>query len=515
MSNSETSYPEWLVKTLNHFNRYNTLINEWELVDMAVDLQRQPDLSKRLDILYQSLRQGLGKDVLITGSFLALGYYDQATKSQIFPNYLELGKRSITGDLSSVDDEAAVRLKSEDDEATIFAANRALTELDLEDDEAVVHAFMKASEVLKEKGNLSGGARPLIIQVPYFVKKTEQYSPKNGDLPLGEFKDRFNEKAVLFTEIQRASSEEQVKCWVNAHHAGLYQQRFLFTLGLAIKNGIEDSLFQPQTQEAIEYLIGAFLSWAGMGVLDSTRYVMAAVAVKLAHFSHEFLKPFGKLKEYMVNNTSVIPHDLMILFNNAFEQVEMLDIGSTVRGTLSTGKGRAKGGYSFSQRLREVLARNTNFSESEDFKDGTYLLKLEKIEDQKNKQARITFKDLPATSLQIKFGASYFDRLIRNLLRNAAQHSKTEPIEIDVSFDLNKENKTLSMLMTHRGSEIKRSIRRRLFRLPILREDDSGSRGIGLWTIGMAFEAERLPMPEVLQTDDGVCFIFRFPVTSF
>lgn len=501
-------YPEWLVKSLVQFNRYNTLVNEWELVDISVDLQRQPDLPQRLDILFDSLLDGLGADVLLTGNFTILGYVDQTTQYQVYPNFIEFGRMLGTLDDIKEEENAALR------------ANRRLTILeDLEDDEAAVFAFNEARKKLGSV-RLPEDSRHIIIQIPYFVKKTIRYSAMDGDLSLKDFKQRFDEKAVLFTEIQtipitdsKCDPEDTVRKWVTNQRAEYYEQRFIFTLGLSVRNGIEDSIKDTATQEALEYLIGAFLSWAGMGVLDSTRYLMAAVAVKLAHYSHEFLRPFGKVKSYILKNSALVPIQLQELLGELFKNVQMLEIDSSFKSARETASiGSGFDGYEFNQRFREALSRNTNFNINDELKDSTYSLLLEKIEDQKDIPVQIKLANLPPETLKINFESSYFDRIIRNMLRNAAQHSETKAVKVNISFEVDLNTKTLTMFFVHVGSRISRKIRRRLFRVPV--EASQDGRGIGLWTLGMAFEAQRLPLPETVQRQDGVCFIFRFPVTK-
>jgi sensor histidine kinase regulating citrate/malate metabolism len=100
---------------------------------------------------------------------------------------------------------------------------------------------------------------------------------------------------------------------------------------------------------------------------------------------------------------------------------------------------------------------------------------------------------------------------MRNMLRNVAQHTGVKPARIKVKMELDTESKMLTMDFAHLGSSISRKIRKQLFRLPI-RHAENGRTGIGLWTIGMAFEAQHLAVPQVIQSEEGVHFVFRFPV---
>ena len=141
MNYPNAHYPDWLVKTLIEFNHRTTCINEWELIDIAVDLHRQPDLPQRLNVLFESLQAGLLQEkmanpVLVAGNFVALGYYNDAG-IRVFPKFIEFGKQAP-----------------------------AMLELRKGDDEAAVCAFEQAQDEVEKRN--SHKQRMLIIQIPYF-----------------------------------------------------------------------------------------------------------------------------------------------------------------------------------------------------------------------------------------------------------------------------------------------------------------------------------------------------------
>ncbi|MBI1929812.1 hypothetical protein HYR99_36875 [Candidatus Poribacteria bacterium] len=478
------SYPDWLVNTFIQFNHRTTCENEWDLIDIAVELHRQPDFPQRLDVLFQSLQDGFGNGVLVAGNFLALGYYDAVLSDQVFPRFITLGKKART----------MLELRGEKGE----------------DEQAAIYAFNEVSQQVKPD-QMPDESHPLVIQIPYFIKHAEYYALK-ADISFNEFKEKFDKGEVLFTKIQQVQSEKDVQQWLAEHRPESYEQRFIFTFGLLVRNGIENTIRQEDVQGALAHLIGAFLSWAGMGVADSTRYVMAAVAAKLAHFSHEFLKPFGDLRDFLNKQSLSVPDELKERLDAILNMVELFDVRSALKaGFTTTTSSPSHGGYSFVRRFGEALARNTNLGETEELTDASYSLDLT-IEDQRGKKVKINFQKLPPPSVFINFESSYLDRLVRNLLRNAAQYSKTDPIEINIFFDLEEEDRFLVMHFKHIGSKIPGNLRRSLFRVPVRRS--KGMIGIGLWSIGMAFEAQRLPAPKVNQKEDGVCFTFRFHVTK-
>jgi signal transduction histidine kinase len=465
------NYPDWFVNSLIEFNHHTTCMNEWELIDMAADLHRQPDLPERLEVLFESLKGGLGKEVLLTGNFLALGYYDSGG-NPVFPRFIELGKKA----------QALLELRKQDGEAAVYAFERAIEEVNKSDaDER--HA--------------------LIIQLPYFIKKIGYYAP-GDEISFLEFQEKFNDRQVIFTEIQRVASPADVEQWFAEHRRERYEQRFLFTLGLLVHNGIEDTLLQPNVQQALGYFIGSFLSWAGMGVADSTRVVMAAAAASLAHYSHEFLKPFAELQDFLNRQSSSLPTELTDRLRPVLNQVKLLDL-SRLMAAFSP--------KSFKELLRGALKNSTNISIDQELSDGRYLLAL-KIRDAKNKMVQIDFLGLPDSSVFVRFDASYFDRLMRNLLRNVGQHSASDqPAELNIKIELDMQYGFLIMHFKHIGSPpIPRQVKKLLFRMPVSTGSYSGSKGIGLWTVGMAFEAQRLPLPKVTQHTDGICFTFRFPI---
>jgi len=472
------SYPDWLVNTLIQFNHRVTCLNEWELMNIAVDFQRNPDLPERLKVLFRSLQDGFGKEVLITGNFLALGYYDEPTGNQVFPKFLD-----FTGEYSK------------------------LLEVDnMEDDEATVEAYKKVLKYMRSVGR-KNEHHLLIIQLPYFVKKVTSYAPGTDfeqDISFCEFQKLFDAKKVLFTGFEKIRSEEDVQRWFREHRANLYEQRFIFTLGFFINNGIEDTILDGKYQEVLSYFIGSFLSWSGMGVADATRYMMAAAAAKLAHYSHEFLKPFADLREFANQNAASIPSQLRPLLDRVLAQARLLDLSSITF--------RSEAGFSFKTLLKESFLRDTDFSRTMDLQDGTQELTL-MIEDVRGKTIQIAFEHLPDDSVIIQFDPLYFYRLMRNLLRNAAQNTLPDGlVRICILVEVDENNGFLTMDFKHMGSKIPREIRRKLFRMPIPSDNSSRKGGIGLWTVGMAFEALRLPRPEIIQEADDVCFIFHFPL---
>lgn len=476
------NYPEWLVRALIQFNHQTTCMNEWELMDVpAVDLHRQPDLPQRLDVLFNSLRQGFGEETLLSGNFLALGY-DTEVGTRVFPRFVEFGKRA-----------------------------QAMLEWRKENDEAAIDAFDNASNGVREE-NRSPGQRELIVQIPYFIKKVERYAP-SGEISFPEFKQKFNDNEVIYTDVLSTRSDVDVQQWLASHRAEHYEQRFLFTLGFLITNGIADRMAESSVREALGYFMGAFLSWAGMGVADSTRYMMAAAAARLAHYSHEFLKPFGELKDIMSRHT--LPADLKERLDSVLANVKVLELSNIAVGF-------SPDYYSFTSLLSQSLGQNTNLSPDEQIQNGGYDFSLT-IGDVLNRRVHIDLVGIPDESVSIRFEPSFFDRLLRNLLRNAAQHSKNsdETVKIILSTEADSKYGLLTMRFKHLGSTIKRQVIRLLFRMPISQSESSTStgvlnpsKGIGLWTVGMAFEAQRLPLPEVKQESDGVSFIFRFPMTQ-
>lgn len=475
------NYPDWLVKALIQFNRHTTCMNEWELMDVqAVDLHRQPDLPQRLDVLFDSLQDGFGREVLVIGNFLALGY-DTDVGTRVFPRFVEFSQNA-----------------------------QAMLEWRKEDDDSTIEAFQQVRDRLK-KINHPEGTRELIIQIPYFIQKVEKYAP-NGEISFREFQQRFDERRVVYTGVNRITLDVDVRKWLGSHPAKSYEQRFLFTLGFLVTNGIADKITESQIQESIGFFIGAFLSWAGMGVADSTRYMMAAAAARLAHYSHEFLKPFGELKDIMTKHS--LPPELKDKLDLVLANVKVLELSNIAAGFSPNYS-------SFKTLLTRALRQNTNLSPEEAIESGGYDFCLT-IGDVVGRNIHIEFTNLPADKLSIRFDPSFFDRLVRNLLRNAAQHSKTQDqvVRINLSCEIDTNYNILTMRFKHVGSTIKRQVTRLLFRMPVSHSDSSigatlsPSKGIGLWTVGMAFEAQRLPLPEVRQETDGVSFIFRFPMKA-
>lgn len=474
------NYPDWLVKALIQFNHHTTCMNEWELMDVkAIDLHRQPDLPQRLDVLFESLQDGFGKDVLISGNFLALGYETEAGR-RIFPRFVEFGKNA----------QGMLELRRGSDS------------------DAAVRAFERARASMQ-----SYPQHQLIIQIPYFIREVEKYVSE-GDISLPEFKQKFDNNEVIFTNIENVASEADVRGWLGDHSSG-YEQRFLFTLGLNTSNGISNRIAEPAIKEALGYFMGSFLSWAGMGVADSTRYMMAAAAARLAHYSHEFLKPFGELQDFLNTNSSSVPPELNKRLRPVLANVKVLELSSIALGFSADY-------YSFKTLLKQALANNTTFNQEQELADGGYDFTLA-IRDVKNRHVYINFQGLPDDSVNVKFDPPFFDRLIRNLLRNAVQHSQNSDQVVRIEFTVKQDDEysLLIMCFKHLGSKINRQVARLLFRMPIPQSQSSAgitgsnstaSKGIGLWTVGMSFEAQRLPLPVVVQEKDDVSFIFRFPM---
>src|SRR5882762_10436782 len=157
-------------------------MNAWELMDVAaVDLHRQPDLPQRLDVLYGSLQDGFGREILVTGNFLALGY-DTEFETRVFPRFLEFG----------IDAQAMLEWRKEDDDAA-------------------VEAFMRVSNQLKRIDHPET-ARELIIQIPYFIQKVETYAA-SFDVSFREFQQRFDEKQVVWRDINQMTSDLDARKW--------------------------------------------------------------------------------------------------------------------------------------------------------------------------------------------------------------------------------------------------------------------------------------------------------------
>jgi signal transduction histidine kinase len=471
------------MKAVIQFNHHTTRMNEWELMDVkAIDLHRQPDLPQRLDVLFESLQDGFGKDVLISGNFLALGY-DAEGGRQVFARFVEFGKNA----------QAMLEVrKGTDIDAAVMAFDRA-----------------KAGMQLHPQNQL-------IIQIPYFIREVEKYV-SGDDISLQEFQQKFDNNEVIFTSVQKVSAAADVRNWLEDHSSG-YEQRFVFTLGLHTSNGIANTVSEPQVKEALGYFMGSFLSWAGMGVADSTRYMMAAAAARLAHYSHEFLKPFGELQDFLNTHAASVPPELSKKLVPVLANVKLLELSSIALGFSADY-------YSFKTLLKQALANNTTFSVEQELADGGSDFTLA-IRDVRNRHVYIDFQGLPDDSVNVKFDPPFFDRLIRNLLRNAVQHSRRpdQGVRAVLSIKLDNEYGLLTMCFKHLDSKINRQVSRLLFRMPIPQSESSvgvggpgnssASKGIGLWTVGMSFEAQRLPLPVVLQEKDDVSFIFRFPMET-
>src|SRR5205085_12467646 len=139
------------------------------------------------------------------------------------------------------------------------------------------------------------------------------------------------------------------------------------------------------------YFIGAFLSWAGMGVADSTRYVMAAATARLAHYSHEFLKPFGELRNFLNTHSSMVPIELQDKLRPVLSMVKLLELSNVAIGF-------SPDPYSFKELLKQALRNNmTSFSDDQELEDGTYdfTLKIKDVEERNKVQ--INFAGLPET----------------------------------------------------------------------------------------------------------------------
>jgi hypothetical protein len=474
-----TEYPKWLVEAIVQFNRDTTCMNEYELLGMTVDLQRQPDLPRRLDVLFEALRKGFNETgTLISASFLVLGYKISSAQRFVRPKFISLGKGMKT-----------------------------LTELPgTEDEDALKHAYRQGVAAAQDK--IPAGGRRFIFQLPYFICKIGE-SPEAEDLSYDGFHKLFDQGDVLFVKPQPVVSEEEAAEWISDHPANKYEQRFVLTLVISVTNGFEDRLKTKPVEEGLVYLFGSFLSWAGMGAGDSTRYLLASAAARLAHYSHEFLKPIAELKNYANQNESSLPPELREKLENVFSQSQLLDL-TDLRSAFEPGT------QLFLNLLITSLSKATTFPPSAQVKDGDVYAIEAKLPGIERESLSIKFvkPPLPEQELKIKFDPSYFDRLLRNLIRNAVDHNKQVPREIEIAFDVDDRNRMMIMDFKQRGARIPLDTRRSLFRVPVksLNQLSGTNRGIGLWTVGLAFEAQRLPTPEVIQDRDneGVRFRFKF-----
>jgi signal transduction histidine kinase len=356
----------------------------------------------------------------------------------------------------------------------------------------------------------------VLIQIPYFIRRSEDYvADEFEEIKYEDFQQKLDQNKILFTQIQRVTSQEEVRSWINQHTSEHYEQRFILTLGLRSHQDITDNIKDPSTEHALAQLLGSFLTWAGMAVGDSNHPTMAAAVSRLAHYSHEFLKPFAELRLFLEDNPAAVPTELQNILDKVLNKVELLDL-SELADEIQIQ--RSPGNW---PRLREILrlalVNNTTF-EKEELAEGSYTPAL-KIDSPKERKVCIDLKGLPDDSVSVDFDASYFQALIRNLLRNTIQHSSEEQPRIVLSFE--RQNGFCVMRFKHVGSRISRKIRKQLFRMPMSTRAASADRpftvsrsGIGLWTVGMAFEAQRLPLPKVTQDDDGVCFSFWFRVAN-
>jgi hypothetical protein len=483
--NHDDRYPEWLTDSLIAFNHSTTCVNEFELVDIAVDLHRQPDLPQRLDVLFKSLQKGFGEDVLVAGNFVALGY-DVEAGNHVFPRFVEFGRNAL-----------------------------AMIEWRKDDEVAAEDAFKQTKKRIgdvAEKNPQSGGHQ-LIVQIPYFIRKADRYAPR-GELSYETFAEKFDDGQVIVTGIKKVESSQEARALLKGHGPESFEQRFVFTFGFLVTNGIGNKILQPAIGSALGYFIGAFLSWAGMGVSDSTRYIMAAAAARLAHYSHEFLKPFGELQDFINKNRSSISEELDKRLQPVLSNVKLLDLSSISKGFNLTF-------VAFRTALTQALIHNTTLGKGQDIDDGNYDLGLT-INDVRDKKVRIELEGIPDNNVRIGFDSSFFDRIIRNLLRNAAQHSPgADQVRARLSVVSDRDYNVLTMRFIHLGSKIDKRVMRQLFRLPVPQAKSDAaksqwgqSKGIGLWTVGMAFEAHKLTLPQVEQRDDGVWFIFRFPMKT-
>jgi signal transduction histidine kinase len=474
MAEQASGYPGWLVEAIVQFNHNTTCINEFELLGVTVDLQRQPDLPQRLDVFFTSLQRGLaaGRGTLVSGNFLALSFVNYLSHERVSPKFVELGKKA-----------------------------RSMVVLE-GDERATAHAYKRALD--QSKAELDADQSVVVVQIPYFIRKVSEYAGRK-DLLYDTFREKFDKKQVLFTTPRVACSETDAFNWLDEHSPDIYEQRFLLTLGMAVRNGIQDDLQRPEIQNALGYLLGSFLSWAGMGAGDSTRYLVASVAARVAHFSHEFLKPIAEVMSYLEKKESDIPEKLRKLLDDVFTASHMVEI-SGMSDTSEQSPMKLLG------LLRNALRSNTTFKAEDVLQNGVLRALHLTISDVPGVPAEFHFKDLPDDSLRVRFDPSYFNRLMRNLLRNAAQNLEVpRPIQLEIRFEPYEADGLLYMHFKQRGANIDVELRRTLFRAPVKRPL-SRSMGIGLWTIGLAFEAQRLPLPLVTQDVDGIRFTFRFPI---
>jgi len=463
-----SNHPKWLTEAIIQFNHDTTCENEFELVGLKVDLHRQPDLPQRLNLLFKALQKGFaGEATLMAGNFLELGYrilFGAAVK----PHFMPLGQDAeFLRELDSMDDAKAVG-------------------------EAYDHVYQQ----------IKNEPRWCIVQLPYFIRKNENAgAPVTGKAEFEKFKSDFDNDRVLYVEPQTQDASG-VRTWIRDHPREKYEQRFLITLGLISRNGFQDKIHSTEVKKGLAYLLGSFLSWAGMSAGDSTRYMVASAAARLATFSHDYLKPINKLDLYLRQHSEKLPADLVPALREICTRAELLKIDKEFEQQQK----------SFVELLHNAIMRTTDLPLNEPFIPHTkYNLKmaLPRIH---GMPITLSIENLPDPGVMVKFDTVLFESFMRNLLRNAVEHSSQDSAEVEIDCRHGEVYKPLRMVFRYKNSDrIDPSVRRKLFRVPIERDPaKGGGLALGLWTIGLTFDAQRLPLPTVSQEGKDLCITFAF-----
>jgi hypothetical protein len=469
----------WLKDAFVRFSQETTCQNEWELLGMTSQLHRDPGLIPSLDALFMALKSSLPTGSVLGGAFVMLSY-DEGVGMRAHsmpPMYARLGCSAIAMQ-----------------EIQGLAANS--------DESALLY--------VQEELSINSGKTPPavgVLRLPYFISKQESLGE---ECELEDYRKLFFAGEAIHSMPQYLPPGDSDPSLTTRYTAGNCHQRFVLLLTLAHQSRWLKEFSNPQFAFDLGALLGSCLTGAGKSVADATRWIMAAYAVKIAHFSHEASKALSALEENVTKEPRVVEQ-----LGDLRKQLTIPTLSELV-SPQALKRGSAYTESSQNLRLTEMLAtaiskcgaNRTTITEESLLLGETLLLDLRHIEDVSDKTVHLETHGL-AIDQRIAFDRRFFERLIRNILRNAAQHAieaQTPTIRLEIMvhdradfFEMDVLNKCTT--------PVKHGLARRLFRTPV----PGTSTGIGLYTIGLMFESQRLPVPKASIDPEGLRFRFIFP----
>jgi len=469
----------WLKTAFVRFSQETTCQNEFELLGMTSQLHRDPGLISSLDALLTSIKFSLPKATVLGGAFVMLPYDEGVgtEKRAMAPMYALLGCKAIF---------------MEKIHGLSFDADKGAWEF--------AHAQLLSA--YKDQADSIG-----ILQLPYFILKRNDLAENSS---FADYENLFFEGKAIFSTPRYVGPKEDQSVLITKYRVDDCYQRFALLLALRHEDRWSEAFNDLELATDLGALLGSCLTWSGKSVADSTRWIMAAYAVKIAHFSHEIGKQLAAFGARLPDDPDI---------TREFDQLKTILTIPAIDELLTTENIR-RGTVFSDENARPSLARMLenaigNCGSTEDgltkhgpIHDSSLLVKLNKIEDVRHKTVQLEIQGLAADQ-QIAFDQRFFDRLIRNIFRNAAQHAglNQTPI-IRLTVTVHERGDFLEMNILNKGAtNVSPNLARRLFRTPV----SSRSSGIGLYTIGLMFESQRLPPPRATVDSAGLHFKFLFP----